>query len=84
MAILTVGPIAKEISDKKGLNPKRIASLLDATSCVVQGVLPYGAQILIAMSLAENVMPFDIIKTMYYPMSVSVSLLISIALVKRK
>lgn len=84
VAILTVGPIAKEISGKKGLNPKRIASLLDATSCVVQGVLPYGAQILIAMSLAENVMPFDIIKTMYYPMSVSVSLLISIALVKRK
>ena len=84
VAILTVGPIAKEISDKKGLNPKRVASLLDATSCVVQGVLPYGAQILIATSLAKNVMPFDIVKTMYYPAFVAVSLLLSIVLIKRK
>ena len=78
VALLTVGPVAKEISDKKELNPKRIASLLDTTSCVVQGMLPYGAQILIAVSLAGNVTPFNIITGMYYPVLVGVSLLISI------
>ena len=78
VAILTVGPVVKEISDKKGLNPKRIASLLDATSCVVQGMLPYGAQVLIAVGLAGNVTPFEIIKTMYYPVFVGVSVLASI------
>ena len=83
VAILTVGPVAKEISDKKGLNPKRIASLLDTTSCVVQGMLPYGAQILIAVSLAGNVTPFDILKTMYYPVFVGVSVLISVFVSKK-
>ena len=83
VAILTVGPVAKEISDKKGLNPKRVASLLDATSCVVQGMLPYGAQILIAVSLAGNVTPFDILKTMYYPVLVGVSILISVFFPKK-
>ena len=78
VAILTVGPVAKGISDKKGLNPKRIASLLDATSCVVQGMLPYGAQILIAVSLTGNITPFDIIKTMYYPVLVAVFILFSL------
>ena len=78
VALLTVGPVAKEISDKKGLNPKRVAGLLDTTSCVVQGMLPYGAQILIAVSLAGNVTPFNIITGMYYPVLVGVSVLISI------
>lgn len=78
VAILTVGPVVKEISDKKGLNPKRIASLLDATSCVVQGMLPYGAQVLIAVGLAGNVTPFEVVKTMYYPVFVGASVLVSI------
>ena len=83
VAILTVGPVAKEISDKKGLNPKRVASLLDTTSCVVQGMLPYGAQVLIAVSLAGGVTPFDIIKTMYYPVLVGISILVSIVFSKK-
>lgn len=83
VAILTVGPVAKEISDKKGLNPKRVASLLDTTSCVVQGMLPYGAQILIAVSLAGSVTPFEIIKAMYYPVLVGVSVLISVFVRKK-
>ena len=83
VAILTVGPVAKEISDKKGLNPKRVASLLDTTSCVVQGMLPYGAQILIAVGLAETVTPFNIIETMYYPVLVGVSVLISTVFSKK-
>lgn len=83
VAILTVGPVAKEISDKKGLNPKRIASLLDTTSCVVQGMLPYGAQILIAVSLAGSVTPFEIIKAMYYPVLIGVSVLISVFISKK-
>ena len=74
VAILTVGPVAKGISDTKGLNPKRVASLLDTTSCIVQGMLPYGAQILIAVSLAESVTPFEIIKSMYYPVVVQMSI----------
>ena len=55
VAIITSGSIAKELSQKHNVNPIRTASLLDTTSCIVQGMIPYGAQILIATSLASSI-----------------------------
>lgn len=80
VAIITSGPIAKEISQKYGVNPKRTASLLDTTSCCVQGVIPYGAQILIATSLAASISisSFTIIKGLFYPALVGIAILISL------
>lgn len=54
VAIVIAGPIAKELSDAYKCSPKRIASVLDATSCVIQGLIPYGAQILIATGVANS------------------------------
>lgn len=70
VAIITSGSIAKELSEKYGVNPIRTASLLDTTSCVVQGMIPYGAQILIATNLAASigVSSFLILKGMFYPL----------------
>lgn len=70
VAIITSGSIARELSEKYGVNPIRTASLLDTTSCVVQGMIPYGAQILIATNLAASigVSSFLILKGMFYPL----------------
>lgn len=54
VAIVITGPIAKELSKKYGCEPRRIASILDTASCVVQGLLPYGAQMLIAFGIAKS------------------------------
>lgn len=84
VAIITAGPIAKEMSKKYEVDPKRTASILDTMSCCVQGALPYGAQILIAISLsaALSVTPFQIIKALYYPMLVGIALFVSMAFTK--
>ena len=66
IAIITAAPIAKEVSDKFNLDNKRVASLLDTFSCFVQGIIPYGAQMLMASSLAA-VSPIEIISKLYYP-----------------
>lgn len=68
IAIVIVGPLAKEIADKNKVDLKRSASILDTTSCFMQGVLPYGAQILAALAAASYMLsPFDIIQYLYYP-----------------
>lgn len=77
IAILTVGTISRDISQKFGIAPRRAASLLDTTSCFMQGVLPYGAQLLMASGLA-SVSPLEIIPNLYYPMCVGLVLVISI------
>ena len=77
IAILTVGTISRDISQKFGIAPRRSASLLDTTSCFVQGILPYGAQLLMASGLA-SVSPLEIIPNLYYPMCVGLVLVISI------
>lgn len=79
IAILTVGNIARDISKKFHISPRRTASLMDTTSCFVQGVIPYGAQLLIASGLAK-VSPLAIIPNLYYPMLIGLSILLSIAL----
>ena len=80
VAIITSGSIARELSEKNKVNPIRTASLLDTTSCVVQGLIPYGAQILIATSLAASigVSSFSIMKCMYYPLLMLFGIIISL------
>lgn len=79
IAILTVGPIAKELAEKNGISPRRSASLMDTTSCFVQGVLPYGAQLLMASGLAA-ISPLAIIPFLYYPILLGMELLFTIAI----
>ena len=66
IAILSVGPLAKQIAERYGIEPKRAASILDTFSCFAQGIIPYGAQMLIASGLAA-IDPLDIIPYLYYP-----------------
>lgn len=82
IAILTVADISRDISKKFGIQPRRTASLMDTTSCFVQGIIPYGAQLLIASGLAK-ISPLEIIPSLYYPMCIGVMVVVSI-LVKRK
>lgn len=67
VAIITTGGIAKQISDKYNLNPRKCASILDTFSCSMQGILPYGAQLLMAAGLA-SLNPVEIISHLYYQM----------------
>lgn len=71
VAILSVGSIAKDISQRFGVDKRRAASLLDIFSCVVQGFLPYGAQLLMAAGLAA-VSPVQIIPYLYYPLLLAI------------
>lgn len=66
IAILSVGPLAKQLAKRYNIEPKRAASILDTFSCLAQGIIPYGAQMLIASGLAA-VNPLDIIPYLYYP-----------------
>ena len=66
IAILSVGPLAKQLAKRYDIEPKRAASILDTFSCMAQGIIPYGAQMLIASGLAA-VNPLDIIPYLYYP-----------------
>ena len=68
IALVTVGPMAREIADKYGIDKRLSASLLDTFSCFAQGLIPYGAQLLMAAGLAK-ITPFDIIGYLYYPMA---------------
>lgn len=77
VAIITVGRIARDIAERFGVDPRRAASILDTASCCVQGLLPYGVQMLIAARLA-GCSPMDILPGLYYPMLLGVFLAISI------
>ncbi len=66
IAIISVAPIAKDITKRFSLDPRKTASILDTFSCLVQGIIPYGAQLLMAAALAD-VSSFDIIPHLYYP-----------------
>jgi Na+/H+ antiporter NhaC len=69
VAIITVGSIAKKIGERYGLDPRKCASLLDTFSCFTQGLLPYGAQLLMAAGLAQ-VNPITILPYLYYPVAI--------------
>ena len=77
IAIITVGGIAKDISDRFGLDRKRVASILDTFSCFVQGLIPYGAQLLMASGLA-GIGAAAIIRYLYYPFALGLVALAAI------
>ena len=77
IAIITVGPLAKEISEKYGLDARKTASILDTFSCLVQGIIPYGAQMLMASGLA-GVSAASIIGNLYYPFALGLFAFLSI------
>ncbi len=74
VAILTVGNIAKKIGDKFGVDNRKAASILDTFSCTVQGLIPYGVQMLLAAGLA-NLSPMDILPYLYYPLAIGIAAL---------
>ncbi len=94
VAIVMAAPIAKQMSDEYRISPQKTASLLDIFGCIVQGLLPYGAQMLVALSavaaagaaavaeggVAQNVSAFDVIPYMFYPFLLLISVLAFIAI----
>lgn len=88
VAIVMAAPIAKQISQEYGIEPKESASLLDTFSCIFQGVIPYGAQMLIAVStvvsLGATVSAFEIVPFLFYPFLLGVSSLMFILLEGKK
>lgn len=79
VAILTVGNISKKIGDRFGVDKRKAASILDTFSCMVQGLIPYGVQMLLAAGLA-NLSPMDILPYLYYPLAIGVAALLAILL----
>ena len=79
VAILTVGGITKEVGDRFGVDNKKCASILDTFSCTIQGIIPYGAQMLIAAGLA-SINPIAILPYLYYPFTLGIVALLSILL----
>lgn len=77
VAIVTVGPIAKDISNEFDLEPKRVAGIMDMFSCVFQGIIPYGAQLISAAGLAA-ISPFSIMKYLFYPYLMGICAIIAI------
>ena len=90
ITILICGKIAKDISDQHELEPKRVASLLDTVSCFIQGILPYGAQVLAAVAAAGvvtttmKISSIDVISNLYYPFLTGISTLIFILFFQSK
>ena len=81
VAIVIAAPIAKNISEEYGIDPRQTASLLDTCSCILQGIIPYGAQLLIAAGLS-GVSSLTLIPWLFYPFLLAVFVLISIARAK--
>ena len=83
IAILSVGDIARNVADRFDIDPRRSASLLDTTSCCVQGILPYGAQLLMASGLA-GISAVSIVPYLYYPMLLGLAVLVTVAIRSKK
>ena len=79
VAIITVGGIAKQVGDRYGVDSRKAASILDTFSCMVQGLIPYGAQLLMAAGLA-GLNPVSIVPYLYYPVAIGIAALLSILL----
>lgn len=88
VAIVMANPIAKEMSEDYGISPQRAACILDTFSCIFQGVIPYGAQMLVAISTASemgiDLTAFQIMRYLFYPYLLLISSLIAIFLIKEK
>ncbi len=77
IAILSVGDIARRVAEQFDIDPRRSASLLDTTTCCVQGILPYGAQLLMASGLA-SISAMSIVPYLFYPMLLGLSVMVTI------
>jgi len=77
IAIITAGPIAKRVANKFDIDPRKSASILDTFSCFIQGIIPYGAQLLMAAGLAK-ISPIEIIPHLYYPFLLGIATILSI------
>ena len=81
-------PIASEMAKDFDISPRKTASILDTFSCIAQGILPYGAQLLVALSvvntLGYELSAFEIIKNLFYPMMLLLSSLIFIFFIPEK
>jgi len=88
VAIVMANPIAKEMADNYGISPRKAASILDTFSCIFQGVIPYGAQMLVAVSVANElgagVSAFQIMPNLFYPFMLLLSSLVFVFLVPNK
>ena len=83
IAILSVGDISKHIAEQFDIDPRRSASLLDTTSCCVQGLLPYGAQLLMASGLA-GISALSIVPYLFYPALLGLAVIVTILIRRRK
>ena len=77
IAIITVGPLVRDIANRYKIDNRKSASILDTFSCAIQGIIPYGAQLLIAAKLAV-LSPLSIIEYLYYPITIGIMATISI------
>ena len=88
VAIVMANPIAKEMAADYGITPRKSASILDTFSCIFQGVIPYGAQMLVAISAAadmgQSVTAFDVMPFLFYPMMLLISSLLFIFVIPEK
>ncbi|MEI3063119.1 MAG: Na+/H+ antiporter NhaC family protein [Oscillospiraceae bacterium] len=88
VAIVMAGPIARQMSEEYGISARKSASLLDTFSCIFQGIIPYGAQMLLAISacaeLGETLTAFQIIPCLFYPYLLLLSSLIFMFLIPDK
>ena len=88
VAIVMANPIASEMAKDFDISPRKTASILDTFSCIFQGVLPYGAQILVALSVVKTMglelSAFDIILNLFYPMMLLISSLAFIFIIPEK
>ena len=83
IAIITTGPIARDIAERFQIDRRRAASILDTFSCLVQGLIPYGAQLLIASGLA-HISPLSIIGHLYYPFCMGLCALLAIFIKRQR
>lgn len=88
VAIVMANPIAKEISEEYDITPQKTASILDTFSCIFQGIIPYGAQMLVAISAAAELgcelSAFQIMPNLFYPFMLFISCMITIFFVSGK
>lgn len=88
VAIVMANPIAKEMAEDYGISPKKAASILDTFSCVMQGIIPYGAQMLVAITavstLGHSISAFEIIPNLFYPFILLLSSLVFIYIIPDK
>jgi Na+/H+ antiporter NhaC len=88
VAIVMANPIAKEMSQTYGISSRKTASILDTFSCIFQGIIPYGAQMLVAVSVAANlgcsVSAFEVIPNLIYPYMLLLSSLIFVFIIPEK